>query len=272
MARAGILSLLVLLGVAFMLPLTRSTAENSRAASSHRFHRHSRAWWRRHRARLRRKREAALRRRNALQGTTPDAAATIGVETWSAPASAFYAHGGAYNDPRGLFNLTLPNGWVSQTATPGGDIKFRVFVNNQMTGQAALSLVSANSVGNSLRDDSVIMARRSNRLLGDIPLANLRRSVINKMITAGGWVVNDYEREIGGRKSFVVLAQTPASSDGRSPQQSWTFYFTAINNRVYSLALGALPQYSDQLNLESERLLSSFHARDNATLAVTPGH
>ncbi|HYJ48150.1 MAG TPA: hypothetical protein VEV81_16175, partial [Pyrinomonadaceae bacterium] len=70
MLRAAALSLLILVSVAVMLPLVDSSAHNSGRAvagrRSHMRHRHSRAWWRRYRARVRRQRETA-RRRQALQ-------------------------------------------------------------------------------------------------------------------------------------------------------------------------------------------------------------
>src|SRR5260370_7411439 len=63
------LSLGLLVSIVVMLPFATSTAHNLRSqlgARSHRFHHHSRAWWRRHRAHMRR-RQAMLPRRRALQ-------------------------------------------------------------------------------------------------------------------------------------------------------------------------------------------------------------
>jgi len=277
MLRTIILSILVLLGVAFALPFTDSQAAGTHSAASHRLHRHSRAWWRRHRARQRMKREAALRRRDAslAASSAPDANAPF-ADMWATNSAtvmpnATAARAAAYNNQRVPFNLTMPNGWSSQAAAPNGDLRFRVFANNQLTGQAMLSLVPANLPAGVVRDDGGAIGRRSNRLLGRFAHADLRRMVINKMVAAGGWVINDYEHEIGGRKSFIVLAQTPQSNDGRTPTQSWTFYFTELNNRVYSLAMSTLPQYADQLTAQSEQLLASFRASDNAVLASTPG-
>src|SRR5882724_10735577 len=69
MLRTITLSLLLLLSVGIMLPFASSTAHGIRqsAAFHHNQHRHhSRAWWRRYRARLRKRRAAALAHRNAL--------------------------------------------------------------------------------------------------------------------------------------------------------------------------------------------------------------
>src|SRR6266550_8112499 len=66
------LSLGLLVSIVVMLPFATSTAHNLRsqlAARSHRFHHHSRAWWRRHRAQIRR-RQAMLARRRALEANS----------------------------------------------------------------------------------------------------------------------------------------------------------------------------------------------------------
>lgn len=273
MLRAIALSILVLLGVAFMLPFDDSLAVGTHPAA-HRMHRHSRAWWHRHRARQRQRRAAAIRRRKArlAASATPNANAPNG-DLWSnttiMPGTSL-ARVGAYSNPRGLFNLRVPDGWSRQAVAPNGDIRFRVSANNQMTGQAMFSIVPSSLPVDTKRDDSGAFGRRSSRLLGGIAHADLRRLAINKMFATGGWVVNDLERQIAGRRSYVVLAHTPASSDGRTPEQSWTFYFIELDNRVYSLALSTLPQYSNQLAAQSEQLLASFQRNDSAALASAP--
>jgi hypothetical protein len=80
------------------------------------------------------------------------------------------------------------------------------------------------------------------------------------MVSANGWVVNDLQREIGGRPVFIVLAQTSASSDGKTPQLSWAFYFTEIDGRIYSLAASSLLEFSNRLADESAQFMASFHA------------
>src|SRR5882762_10283669 len=66
------LSLGLLVSIVVMLPFATSTAHNLRsqlAARSHRFHHHSRSWWRRHRAQVRR-RQAMLARRRAVEANS----------------------------------------------------------------------------------------------------------------------------------------------------------------------------------------------------------
>jgi hypothetical protein len=87
------------------------------------------------------------------------------------------------------------------------------------------------------------------------------------MIQSNGWVVNDMQREIGGRNVFIVIASTPMSSDGRTPQLSWVFYFTEVDGRIYSLATRSLLEFADRIANEAAQLVSSFHANSRATSA-----
>jgi hypothetical protein len=88
------------------------------------------------------------------------------------------------------------------------------------------------------------------------------------MINAGGWVVNDVERLIGGRRVFVVLAQTGDASDQRTPPQSWSFYFTEVDGHVYSFAAHAPLEYSDRMAAESEKVMASLRSRNRSAAAV----
>src|SRR2546430_13301653 len=73
MVRTVTLSLLMLVSVVVMLPFASSTAHGIRQSSAahqqRRYRRHSRAWWRRHRARMRLRRAAAQAHRAAPLGS-----------------------------------------------------------------------------------------------------------------------------------------------------------------------------------------------------------
>ena len=208
------LSLGLLVSLVVMLPFATSTAHNLRsqlAVRSHRFHHHSRAWWRRHRARIRR-RQALLAQRRALE-----AKARTGSVT-SAPAKSSDNHAGLpgalpfpdgiYRD--GAFSMPLPNGWSAGSTTKGAS-SFRIAPPNGATeAQATLAVVAVAPT-----NAEQVIGREQKRLLGGVSFTDLRRSVIDRMITACGWVVNDRQREIGGHRVFEVIAQTPATSDGK---------------------------------------------------------
>ena len=259
MLRAAALSLLILASVALTLPLVDSSAHNSGRATasrrSHMRHRHSRSWWRRYRARLRRQREVA-KRRQALQKTkgqslnaaseshknsTPDVKLAPATNDYKPSASA----------------LSLPQGWVRRSsAGANGEMKFVVSAaDGQYIGGATIAPVNARPAG------GMMMSASNRKALGGVPLADLRRVVIDKMIAENGWVVNDLRREVDGKPVFIVLAQTAASSDGRTPQLSWVFYFTEVDGRIYSLAASSLQEFSDRVADESAQLVASFLAK-----------
>jgi hypothetical protein len=136
--------------------------------------------------------------------------------------------------------------------------------NGQNIGAASLSLVTPQASG-----AMVMTGRASRRMLAGVPFADLRRTVIDKMVAANGWVINDLQREIEGKSIFIVLAQTAASSDGRTPQLSWVFYFTEVEGRIYSLATSSLLEFSDRVADESAQFMASFQANSRAASVAT---
>jgi hypothetical protein len=275
MLRAAALSLLVLVSVIVMLPMDDSSAHhNGRSSVSRRSRmnrRHSRAWWRRYRARLRRK-QAALRRKQALlraqNGEKKSLNAMAEADSHkSAALPAKISTVSSFKNPgtSSGWNPALPNGWSRRTAGAGGEMKFVVNAQDgRSIGEARFSVVNPNASG-----ETVMTARTKHKMLGGVPLTELRRTVIDKMMAANGWVVNDITREIGGRPVFIVLAQTSASSDGRSPQQSWVFCFTEVDGRIYSLAANSLLEFANRIADESAQLMASFHANSRSVPAET---
>ena len=152
----------------------------------------------------------------------------------------------------------LPGGWVKRVV--GGETKFVLNApNGQYIGGATFSLVNAHASG-----ETMMTARGNRKLLGGVPVAELRRTVIDKMVTEGGWVINDMSREINGHPVYMVTAQTAASSDGRTPQLSWVFYFTEVEGRIYSLAANSLQEFSERISSDSVELMASFLSNNRA--------
>ncbi len=218
MLRRITLSLCLLASLAGIVPLVTSTAHNLRAQSVRRHHRrHSRAWWRRHRAMMRR-RQAILARRRALEAARRNGEVSPVVRTAadnhvvSAPAVT-------------STTLPLPNGWAAMASSNGAS-NFSITPAGGTEGVATLSVVAPNN-------STPPFGREQRNMVGGASFTDLRRSVIDKMISAGGWVVNDRQRDIGGRRVFEVIAQTPAANG--KPDQVWNFYFAEINGRLYSL-------------------------------------
>ena len=238
MLRTVTLSLLMLISVGIMLPFASSTAHGIRqssAAPRHRRHRHhSHAWWRRHRARMRLRRAAAQAHRKAPLAPPLANAGSRDVVTTVLPQ--------------------LPSGWSNSTVGNDGEVRFRTESNASVPSQATLSVVALS------RPNPLYLTHREQRsILAGTTFSDLRRIVIDKMINAGGWVINDYERQFNGARVFVVIAQTP--SDGRSPEKSWNFYFAEVDGKIYSLTLNTPLQFSGSLADEGEKFIASLYAK-----------
>jgi hypothetical protein len=260
MLRAAALSLLVLISVIVMLPTSDSSAHrNGRSSISRRSHmnrRHSRAWWRRYRARLRRQRAALRRQQATLRARSETSLNAMADSHKSAPLPEKLSTVSAVKGPSGGWNPALPQGWSRRGAAAGGAMKFAMSASDgRNIGEATLSFMNART-----SDAPVVTTARQRKSLGGVPLTELRRTVIDKMVAANGWVINDLQREIAGRSVFVVIARTGASSDGRTPEQSWVFYFAEVDGRIYSLATNSLPEFADRIAAESAQLMASFQA------------
>ena len=286
--RIIILSLLVLVTVAGALPVTETLAKWSRrsAVSYKKRHRkHSRAWWRRHRALVRARRARALERRRLAElarantnprintalltfnanvgaplmlGSTPNAAVStpnIAAPTQNPVAPATLAstpaRAVAPSRPSLLpFDFATPHNWTAGRKTRGGAAVFTVA---SADGRAAGTAVVA-PVALSGAELAGVPVGPKTKTVGGTPVAALRRTVIDRMVAEGGWVTNDFVQELRGRKVFVVQAQTGAPG---APTQSLTFYFTEIDGRLYSLATTAPLDMAAPLAAGSEQFMAS---------------
>ena len=82
------------------------------------------------------------------------------------------------------------------------------------------------------------------------------------MIRENGWVVNDYQKQIGGKKVYVVVAQSPGTG---GQIQSRLFYFTEVDGRIYSVATNS-PTVEASERIAENRKKSS--TRSNAEAAL----
>jgi hypothetical protein len=248
MLRVASLSLLVIISIALVLPMAGSKARHSHgpAYRHHRRHRHhSRAWWKRHHARLRHVREA---RSHKSQPLAKEGGAG---ESYYASAPAAGSSTSKVSTGTVQWRLAAPQGRSAWPSVAGGVTKFYAYApGGKPGGQATLSVIPGGS-------GARMFGRERRQMLGGVRFADLRRTVIDRMIATGGWVLNDVEQQIGGRRVYVVTAQTPASNDGRVPEQSWVFYFTESEGLIYSLATNTSTEFSERMNAESERLLAS---------------
>lgn len=203
---------------------------------------YSKRWWQLYRAQERRKKAMAARRRSLrlrqmrlAETKSEQSNSTAAVKPAAAKAeeTAILPSGQA-----------APKGW-SQGNSTNSELQFRV----DNVGTASISVV-----GPAMGDSA---GRGRNRMLAGVPTTSLRRDVINRMIRENGWVVNDYQKEIGGKSVYVVEAQS--QSGGRV--SSRMFYFTEADGRIYSVATSAGADGAERLAEESEKVIYSLQSR-----------
>lgn len=138
------------------------------------------------------------------------------------------------------------------------ELQFRVDdEGGRQIGSASLSVV-----GPAMGADGDTASR--NKTVGGVSTSALRRTVIDRMMREDGWVVNDYQKDVNGKKVYVVLAQ---SRNRNGQVESRTFYFTEVEGKIYSLATNAPDEASDRLARESERVINSLHRRNRPAQA-----
>ncbi|HEX3557634.1 MAG TPA: hypothetical protein VHU19_00410 [Pyrinomonadaceae bacterium] len=275
MKRILYILLVVLALVASGLPITESLAKWSRraaAAGHHRHHRrHSRAWWRKHRALMRSRRERAEQRQQQQQSAAcqtvasntalPAAGARVLVID-NAPLrfSAVVADAGVARLSQFPFDFQVPRTWTPMGKAPAGVAAYSMQTADGR--QAGVAIVSPVSL--SASDLAAAPSSARTKLIGGLPIAALRRTVIDRMVAEGGWVANDAVREVHGRRVLVVTAETGTPG---APSKTWTFYFTEVDGRVYSLATTTPFEFTGPVAAGSEQLMASLRPAGNRSMA-----
>lgn len=257
--RAIALSVALLIGIGTIIPLATDYAEaGPRKTKKYKkkkrtwrgVRKYSKRWWQLYRAQERRKKARAKRRRSlrlrqmrlakVRQAHGPQKAA---VTSKARPVSAEQETAIL---PSGQ---PAPRGWKRGQST-GGELQFRVDDGTgSQVGSAAISVV-----GPAMGESS---DRGRYKTLAGVPTTSLRREVINRMIRENGWVVNDYQKEIAGKKVYVVVAQ----SQGAGRVNSRMFYFTEVDGRIYSVATNSGVDNAERLAEESEKVIYSLQSR-----------
>ena len=274
MLRTIAISLILVLSVGVMLPFANEAhgIRQTTELGQRRHHRYrSRAWWRRYRARMKQKRLAAeLAHRNALlslpqnisvgdlsrtaQPAMPSAQVNAVAETTTLP-------------PPAMVESAAPVAAVTAApAVSNGETRPRVVNPNhpafaasapKLPGSMNLAVVAL-----SRPNPAFLTSREEKRMLGGVAVADLRRMVIDKMVSSGGWVVNDFVRETNGHRVFVVTARTP--KDALTPEKTWTFYFTEAGGRIYGLTTDSPVEFTDRMTTEAERFIETLRAKAEA--------
>jgi len=252
--RAIALCLGLLLAIGAIIPLATNDAEAAR--HRHRHHRHhykkySKKWWREYHRRQARRRALAARKRALrlsqlrLAKAAEQAKATGQEKPVAVKDTKKTAAQTAQTLPSGA---PAPAGWNASKQTPG-EMQFRV--DNSSGAQVGSASIAV--VGPAMNN-----AVSSNKAVGGVATSSLRRDVIDRMIKENGWVVNDYQKEIGGQPVYVVEAQSQAKN-GQTQQRM--FYFTEVDGKIYSVSTIAPVNESERLAEESEKVINSLKAR-----------
>lgn len=253
MLRAIALSLALLMSLGAIIPLATNYSEagpRHHTKKRKKLKKYSKAWWKWYRAKQRRQKAIAARKRVlrlrqmqlAKEKVTSDAVQKPELAKSLKPSQK-------PEEPMPELlpsGETAPKGWKKNQATQG-ELQFRVDDDSGKTiGSASLGVVGP-AVG---ADNNI----GRNKTVGGVQTSALRRTVIDRMMKEQGWVVNDYQKEVGGKKVYVVVAQSPGSN---GQIQSRTFYFAEVEGRIYSLATNASDDASERIALESEKVLNS---------------
>ena len=277
MLRTIAISLILVLSVSIMLPFANEAHGIRQSVQVHhrRHRRHSRAWWRRYRARLRQRRAEAeafaAHRKASLE--LPQNIPVGDLSAVGGPAVPVLPENSA-----GLNTLPAPPAYaaaanvqptvVVPAAQPAysastGQTRPRVVGNlnaavkspaAKLPGQMSLSVVAL-----SRPNSAFLTAREEKNMLAGMAVADLRRIVIDKMVAAGGWVTNDFVREVNGHRIFVVMARTPG--DTLTPEKAWTFYFTEAGGRIYGLTTDSPLEFADRMSTEAEHYIEMLRAK-----------
>ena len=239
-----------------------------------RHHRYrSRAWWRRYRARLRQKRLAAeMAHRNQSLSlpqnlSVADLQGLSGQQLPSLPSNSATTTTLPPPEMTAAPVTPISNSAHASPVVANGETRPRVVNPNHPAFKSSAGAPQPGTknlavVAMSRPNPAFLTSREEKKMLGGVAVADLRRMVIDKMVASGGWVVNDFVREVNGHRVFVVTAKTP--KDALTPEKAWTFYFTEAGGRIYGLTTDAPVEFSDRMSGEAERFIESLRAKADA--------
>ena len=261
MLRAIALALFLIIGIGVAIPFVSDYAEagahkhKKNKKKLRKYKKYSKQWWRAYHQRSKkqsalnaRKRMLRLRQiRLANAAKTSENGELSKTKLAQSGKNSFVEDTSAAMLPSGE---PAPKGWKRGT-TSTGEVNYSVVSDTGANlGSAAISVV-----GQAVGADN-------NKSVGGVATSALRRTVIDRMIKEDGWVVNDYQKEIAGKKVYVVVAK---SNGAGGTVQSRLFYFTEADGRIYSVATNAPNDNSRKLEEESEKAIVSLQRKIKTT-------
>lgn len=288
MLRAIVLSVALFIGLGALIPLATDYAEagqkKQKKSKKRSAKKYSKEWWRAYRARRKNdpsleKRKEAMRLKTLrlakereeeiaknggkwIKVTTWNGENWVSKNEWIAVTSA---------DP----TVPVPDAMAVKSevvkGTPMAQPKTRREKRMKQTPNAEAQFKVNNQSGEELGSASITVVGAASgedngraKSLSGVSTSSLRRTVIDQMIRENGWVVNDYQKEVGGKKVYVVVAQSPGLG---GMTQSRMFYFTEVDGRIYSVATNSPTEKSGQIADESEKIVNVLQNRSRTMQA-----
>lgn len=263
--RAIALSLALLIGIGAVIPLATNYAE---AGAKHKLKKkrswkgvkkYSKRWWqlyhrqeRRKKARLQARRAVRLRQIRFANARKAAAQENNSSQNNAAKPSRKMV---VQNSSTAMLpsGEAAPKGW-KRGVTSRSELQYRVDdEKGSNLGSASVTIVGPTQGADADNARS--------KTVGGVATSSLRGTVIDRMMKESGWVVNDYQKEIGGKKVYVVVAQSPGTGGAI---QSRLFYFTEVGGSIYSVATNAPIDNSRRLEEESEKVVNSLQRKASA--------
>lgn len=286
MLRAVVLSLVLFIGLCVALPLATDLTQAQQSKSrkykkQKKVKKYSKQWWRLYRAKQKRKKELAARKRAlrleqlrrtgdpAGEGkwvveTTWNGDKWVSRQVWVIVGEPYPSPWETRPEPAAAVAVSPATETLKQAApvrkpaeAPPGELQFKVNNTSGLElGSASISVVGP-AVGES-RGAGLY------KTLAGVSTGSLRRIVIDQMIRENGWVVNDYQKEVGGQQIYVVVAQSPGAGGA---MQSRMFYFAEVDGRIFSVATNSPVNKSGQIADEAEKVVTVLRRNQRATQA-----
>ncbi len=230
---------------------TRRYTAKRKVVRKKRARKYSKKWWASYRTKKARQKAIAKRKRSMRLRRIRLAKRKRATRSRTARRNSSYQRNVAakkQSPNKADANNNALAGWVQNEATDK-QLSFEVDGGN---GSAALTVLGPASGASTSgwRNDTV----------GGVSTTVLRRTVIDQMMRENGWVENDFQKEIAGKKVYVVVAKSP---DVGNRVQSRTFYFTEANGRIYSLATKANKEETEKIVKQSEKVIESLQEKSS---------
>lgn len=251
--RAIALSLALLFGIGTIIPFVADSTEAGpkyKKKKKKKLKKYSKAWWRWYKKEQRRKR-AILARKRALRAkqillarqraNRNKIVRNTATTPITKPTEATQA------------KIVKPIKNEKEKQETPSELKFRVKGDNgNAIGTASLSVIMQAVAG---------PPKNELNKIGGVSTSVLRRNVVDAMVKEEGWIVNDYQKDVNGKKVYVVIAQ----SSEKGVVNSRLFYFTEVGGRIYSLSATCPKDAQERVAQESEKVIQSLQQGNTVT-------